>query len=116
MAEDVLYNWTGTNRSGKKISGEMKAGSPTSVKAALRKQGITAKSVKKQGKSLFSMGAKITPADVAIFTRQLATMMKAGVPLSPILRNRCRWRGQRRDERSDQKISAEVSGGNSFAA
>ena len=75
MAEDVLYNWTGTNRSGKKISGEMKAGSPTSVKAALRKQGITAKSVKKQGKSLFSIGAKITPADVAIFTRQLATMM-----------------------------------------
>ena len=78
MAEDVLYNWTGTNRSGKKISGEMKAGSPTSVKAALRKQGITAKSVKKQGKSLFSMGAKITPADVAIFTRQLATMMMSG--------------------------------------
>ena len=58
MAEDVLYNWTGTNRAGKKISGEMKAGSPTSVKAALRKQGITAKSVKKQGRVFFRWAPK----------------------------------------------------------
>ncbi|MGA1104811.1 MAG: type II secretion system F family protein, partial [Pseudomonadales bacterium] len=80
MAEELIFNWTGTNRSGKKLNGEMKAVSIASVKAVLKKQGITAKTVKKQGKSLFSMGAKITPADIAIFTRQLATMMKAGVP------------------------------------
>ena len=116
MAEDVLYNWTGTNRSGKKISGEMKAGSPTSVKAALRKQGITAKSVKKQGKSLFSMSAKITPADVAIFTRQLATMMKAGVPLVQSFEIVAGGVDNAAMKDLIRKISAEVSGGNSFAA
>ena len=52
------------------------------VKAQLRKQGITPKSVKKKAKPLFgSGGKKITPSDIAVFTRQLATMMKAGVPL-----------------------------------
>ena len=116
MAEDVLYNWTGTNRSGKKISGEMKAENRTSVKVALRKQGIAAKTVKKQGKSLFSFGAKITPADIAIFTRQLATMMKAGVPLVQSFEIVAGGVDNVAMKDLIRKISAEVSGGNSFAA
>ena len=59
MAEDALYKWTGTNRAGKKISGEMRAENRTSVKVALRKQGIAAKTVKKQGKSLFYLDLKL---------------------------------------------------------
>ena len=116
MAEDVLYNWTGTNRAGKKISGEMRAENRTSVKVALRKQGIAAKTVKKQGKSLFSLGTKITPADIAIFTRQLATMMKAGVPLVQSFEIVAGGVDNVAMKDLIRKISAEVSGGNSFAA
>lgn len=116
MAEDVLYNWTGTNRAGKKISGEMRAENRTSVKVALRKQGIAAKTVKKQGKSLFSFGTKITPADIAIFTRQLATMMKAGVPLVQSFEIVAGGLDNVAMKDLIRKISAEVSGGNSFAA
>ena len=116
MAEDVLYNWTGTNRAGKKISGEMRAENRTSVKVALRKQGIAAKTVKKQGKSLFSLGTKITSADIAIFTRQLATMMKAGVPLVQSFEIVAGGVDNVAMKDLIRKISAEVSGGNSFAA
>ena len=116
MAEDALYNWTGTNRAGKKISGEMRAENRTSVKVALRKQGIAAKTVKKQGRSLFSLGTKITPADIAIFTRQLATMMKAGVPLVQSFEIVAGGVDNVAMKDLIRKISAEVSGGNSFAA
>ena len=58
------------------------AASQAMAKAQLRKQGIAAKTVKKKAKPLFSFGQKkVKPADVAVFTRQMATMMKAGVPL-----------------------------------
>ena len=81
MAEDLIFEWKGTDRTGKKISGETKGTSATSAKVLLRKQGINVKTIKKKSKPLFSFGSKITPADIALFTRQLATMMKAGVPL-----------------------------------
>lgn len=77
-----LYTWKGVDRQGRTTSGESQGVSQTMVKAQLRKQGITPKAVKKKAKPLFGGGGKrITPGDVAIFTRQLATMMKAGVPL-----------------------------------
>ena len=82
MATNITFVWNGLDRHGRKGQGEIVATSQALAKAQLRKQGITAKSVKKKSKPLFStMGKGIKAADIAIFSRQMATMMKAGVPL-----------------------------------
>jgi len=78
------FQWTGLSARGKKLEGEMTGTSIALVKAQLRKQGITPSKVKRKPKPLFGMGAggqKITAKDIAIFTRQIATMLTAGVPL-----------------------------------
>ena len=81
-AENITFIWSGTDRSGRKSKGEVLASSAALARVQLRRQGVALKSVKKKSKPLVSLGAKkIKPADIAIFTRQLATMMKAGVPL-----------------------------------
>jgi type IV pilus assembly protein PilC len=81
-AENTVFVWRGNDRNGRKSKGEVLASSPAIARVQLRKQGIVAKSVKKKSKPLTALGTKkITPADIAIFTRQLATMLKAGVPL-----------------------------------
>lgn len=76
-----VYAYKGVDKKGKRIQGEINGSSPAIVKAQLLKQGIRANNVRKKAKPLFSTGKKITPQDIAIFTRQMATMMKAGVPL-----------------------------------
>lgn len=76
--KEVTYAWEGTDKKGKRIKGEMKASGEAFVKATLRRQGINVVKVTKQR---FKTGGKITDKDVTLFTRQLATMMKAGVPL-----------------------------------
>lgn len=81
-AKTSTYTWKGVDRQGRPTQGESQGTNQAMVKAQLRKQGIMPKAVKKKAKPLFGGGGKaITPADIAIFTRQLATMMKAGVPL-----------------------------------
>ena len=77
--KDVAYSWEGTDKSGKVVKGEMIAGGEAVVSSTLRRQGINIKKIKK--KSSLGGGKKITGKDVALFTRQLATMMKSGVPL-----------------------------------
>lgn len=85
MAEKALktslFSWEGTDRRGAKVKGELSGPNPALVKAQLRKQGINPLKVRKKSVSLFSAGKKIKPMDIALFTRQMATMMKAGVPL-----------------------------------
>lgn len=76
-----VFTWEGTNKQGAKIKGELSGVSPAMVKAQLRKQGVNPQKVRKKSVSLFSAGKKIKPMDIALFTRQMATMMKAGVPL-----------------------------------
>ena len=78
-----VFIWQGVNRKGKKINGELSANNVLELKAQLRKQGITPSKVKKKAKPLFGMGGDkpITPADIAIISRQIATMLGAGVPL-----------------------------------
>ncbi len=78
-----VFIWQGVNRKGKKTSGELSARNAIELKAQLRKQGITPSKVKKKAKPLFGMGGDkaITPGDIAIITRQIATMLGAGVPL-----------------------------------
>jgi type IV pilus assembly protein PilC len=76
-----IYVWQGIDKQGRKSRGELSAASSALVKAHLRKQGIAAKNIKRKPKPLFSSKKAIKPADIAIFTRQMATMLKAGVPL-----------------------------------
>ncbi len=76
------YTYKGVDKKGGKISGEINSTSPALAKAQLLKQGISVKTVSKKSKPLFGEGGKsIKPADIAVFSRQMATMMKAGVPL-----------------------------------
>ncbi len=78
----TIYLWFGTDKNGKKTRGEMPGLSQALVKAQLRKQGVIATKIKRKPKDLFGpRKQKITPGDIAIFSRQLATMMKAGIPL-----------------------------------
>ncbi|WP_289097393.1 type II secretion system F family protein [uncultured Pseudoalteromonas sp.] len=77
------FLWVGVNARGKKLEGELSGQSIALVKAQLRKQGITPSKVKRKAKPLFGIKSvqKITPKDIALITRQIATMLMAGVPL-----------------------------------
>ena len=77
--KEVLFTWEGTDKKGKKVKGEMRAPGAAVVTTTLRRQGINVIKVKKQRG--FGRGKKITDKDITLFTRQLATMMKSGVPL-----------------------------------
>jgi len=76
--KESIFEWEGKDRNGKVVRGEMRAMGENQVQASLRRQGILPTKIKKRR---LSGGKKITSKDLAIFTRQLATMMKAGVPL-----------------------------------
>lgn len=77
-----IYIWQGKDKNGNKTKGETPGSSQALVKAQLRKQGIMPSRIRRKPKSLFgTKRSKIAPSDVAVFTRQLATMMKAGIPL-----------------------------------
>ncbi|WP_236208950.1 type II secretion system F family protein [Pseudomonas tohonis] len=120
MAEKALkasvFKWEGTDKKGTKVTGEISGINPALVKAQLRKQGINPLKVRKKAVSLFSGGKKIKPLDIALFTRQMATMMKAGVPLLQsfdII-------GEGFDNQNMRKlvddVKQDVASGNSFAA
>ena len=78
QVKEYTFLWVGKNKAGKIIRGEQRATSEAVVNATLRRQGVLVTKVSKQG---FRRGGQVTEKDVALFTRQLATMMKAGVPL-----------------------------------
>lgn len=77
-AKEFIFEWTGKDRQGKEIHGEMRASGEAQVQASLRRQGIFMTKLKKRS---MRAGKRIRPKDIALFTRQMATMMKAGVPL-----------------------------------
>jgi len=81
VAGSTPFLWEGTDRNGKKIKGKSLASDEAAVRADLRRQGVVPTRIRKQSKSLFSGGGKITTGDIAIFSRQLATMLSAGIPL-----------------------------------
>jgi type IV pilus assembly protein PilC len=80
VAKDTPYSWEGKDRKGNKVRGRILAVSENEVRADLRRQNIVPTKIRKQ-RSLFSTGGKIQPMDIAIFSRQLATMLAAGIPL-----------------------------------
>ncbi len=77
-AKEIIFEWEGKDKNGKVVRGEMRSGGEAAVTASLRRQGILVTKLKKRRTS---GGRSIKQKDIAIFTRQLATMMKAGVPL-----------------------------------
>ncbi|MCG7992020.1 MAG: type II secretion system F family protein [Candidatus Thiodiazotropha lotti] len=79
--KSYLFTWEGTDKKGSRLSGEARATDANMVKADLRRQGVTPIKVRKKPVSIFSKKKKITSADVTVFSRQLATMMSAGVPM-----------------------------------
>lgn len=76
--KEQMFVWEGKDKTGKLMRGEMRAGGNAMVQATLRRQGILVTKIKKRS---FKGGGKVTEKDVTLFTRQMATMMKAGVPL-----------------------------------
>lgn len=76
--KEFVFEWEGRDRNGKQVRGETRAAGENQVMASLRRQGVSPTKIKKRK---MRSGKKIKPKDIAIFTRQLATMMKAGVPL-----------------------------------
>ena len=115
VAEKVEFTYEGTNRGGTKVKGEIFALSDAMAKGELRKQGINPKKVRKKPKPLFGGEGKIKPADIAIFARQMATMMQAGVPLVQSFE----IIGQGHENKAMQKmilgIKSEVEGGVALA-
>ena len=115
-AKISVYAWEGTDRKGTKMTGELSGQNPALIKAQLRKQGINPGKVRKKSASMFNLGKRIKAHDIALFTRQMATMMKAGVPLLQsfdII-------GEGFDNPAMRKlvdeVKQEVAAGNSFAA
>ncbi len=79
-AQKTPFLWEGTNKAGKRVKGKSTAASEAAVRAQLRRGGVVPTKVRKES-TLFQKSGKVTPADIAIFSRQLATMLSAGIPL-----------------------------------
>ena len=116
-AANQVFAWEGTDKSGRKTKGEINSSNVNIAKAELRKKGINPTKVKKKSASfaLASFGAKVTPSDIALFTRQLATMMKAGVPLVQSFEIVADGMDNPAMKELILKIRDEVSSGQSFA-
>jgi len=117
MAESATFVWEGTDRQGRKTKGEITSSNPAIAKAELRKQGIVATRVKKKSNGLnFNIGGGVTPADISLFTRQMATMMRAGVPLVQSFEIVADGVDKPKLRTLINAIRTDVSGGNSFAS
>ena len=115
VATNTPFLWEGTDRNGKKIKGKSLANDEAQVRADLRRQGVVPTRIKKQSKGLFAGGGKITSGDISIFSRQLATMLAAGIPLVQAFE----IVGNGHENAAMQKlilsIKADVEGGSSLA-
>ncbi len=120
MAEKALktslFSWEGTDKKGAKVKGEMGGQSPALIKAQLRKQGINPTKVRKKSASIFGAGKKIKPMDIALFTRQMSTMMKAGVPLLSSFDIIAEGFDNPNMRKLVDDLKQEVAAGNSFAS
>jgi len=119
QAQAATFTWEGTNKQGKLIRGETTAANIDAVRAELRKQGVTPKpgKVKKKGKSLFGDGGKrIKPGDIAVFSRQMATMLKAGVPLVQAFDIVGQGHSNKNMTTLIMAVKAEVEAGGTFAS
>ncbi|EGH02069.1 MULTISPECIES: type II secretion system F family protein [Pseudomonas syringae group] len=114
-AKVIVYTWEGVDKKGTKTSGELNGHNLALVKAQLRKQGINPTKVRKKSASIFGKGKKIKPLDIAFFSRQMATMMKAGVPLLQSFDIISEGAENPNMRSLVESLKQEVSAGNSFA-
>jgi len=114
-AKVSTYAWEGVDRKGTKVTGELTGTNLALVKAQLRKQGINPSKVRKKSASLFGGGKKIKPMDIALFTRQMATMMRAGVPLLQSFEIIGEGFDNPNMRKLVDELKQEVAAGNSFA-
>src|SRR5687767_2483052 len=113
VKRDTPFSWTGMDKKGNRVSGKSLAPDETALRADLRRQGIAVTKVKKQS-TAFKSGGKVNAQDIAVFSRQLATMLAAGIPLVQAFE----IVGNGSDKPSMQKlvldIKADVEGGTSL--
>lgn len=114
MLMDFVYE--GTNRRGEKVKGEATSRSMELARAQLLKQGIQIRSIRKKPKPLFKAGKAIKAIDIAIFVRQLATMMKAGVPLTQSFEIVADALENPNMKDLVLKLKADIEGGSNFAS
>jgi type IV pilus assembly protein PilC len=110
-----VYSWEGIDRKGTKLTGELSGHNPALIRAQLRKQGITPSKVRKKSASIFSAGKRIKSLDIVLFTRQMATMMKAGVPLLQSFDIIGEGFDNPNMRKLVEEVKQEVAAGNSFA-
>lgn len=109
------FVWEGTDKRGTRMKGEQAAKNANALRAELRKQGITPGTVRPKPKPLFgSSGAKISPKDIAFFSRQMATMMKSGVPIVSALDIIGSGHKNPRMKKMVGQIRADIEGGSSL--
>ncbi len=117
MAESVIFVWEGTDKQGKKTTGEITSPNPAIAKAELRRQGVVASKVRKKSKGItIGGGGKPKPVDIALFTRQLSTMMRAGVPLVQSFDIVAEGLEKPKMAELIKDIRNDVSGGSNFAS
>lgn len=108
----ALFVWEGTDRTGKKVRGELRAATEAVVSNSLRRQNIKVLKIKKQ---TFKGGGSIKEKEIALFTRQLATMTRAGVPLLQSFDIAARSTGNNRLSRLLLEVKGDIESGNSLA-
>jgi len=111
-----VYTYKGKNKQGKQIQGELRGSNPAAVKAQLRKQGVITTTVKKKPKPLFKRKKPVKPSDIATFSRQMATMTKAGVPLVQSFEIVAEGTENEEMRSMIRSVEDDVSSGISFAA
>ena len=110
-----IFIWEGTDKRGEKVKGETPGGNVALVKAGLRRQGINPLKVRKKAKPLFGGGKSIKAGDIAIFSRQLATMMSSGVPLVQAFDIIGRGHENKRMQDMLLSIKADIEGGSNLS-
>ncbi|MFA5941878.1 MAG: type II secretion system F family protein [Sinimarinibacterium sp.] len=113
--KEFKFRWEGTDKKGNRIKGETQGPSEAFIKSQLRKQGINPVAVRKKS-TLLQGKRKVTPGDIAIFLRQMSTMMSAGVPLVQSLEIVGRGHDNPSMGELIMGVKAHIEAGNSFAA
>ena len=117
MAQSATFVWHGTDKQGRKSKGEITSTTPAIAKAELRRQGIFATRVRKKSIRLsLGGGGSVKPADIALFTRQMATMMRAGIPLVQSFDIVADGVDKQKLAELIRHVRTDVSAGNSFAS
>jgi type IV pilus assembly protein PilC len=116
QAQTMTFQWEGLDKKGSRIKGETTAASEILARAELRRQGINPLKVRKKPKPLFGGKKRITPKDIAVFLRQMATMIEAGVPLVQAFEIVGRGHENASMQELILSLKADVESGTTFAA